>query len=250
MNRRQLGQCVVVLGLLAGMSSRADAQGVYHDQRLFIVPAPGKIVMDGNLKDWDLSGTIYTYVMEATAVLRYDVRSPFELVNSTPEQNMLFKGGNLLDIQLATDPAADPKRQKPAAGDHCVLVTRRDSKPLAVIYRPKQAGSQGQPTVFTSPTGQESIDRIEFWDNVKLQYAKTENGFQAVVCLPLARLGLTLKPGTVQRMDVGYIFGNPTGNTTALRAYWSNKSFTAGVTQDVPHEARLEPAQWGNATVE
>jgi hypothetical protein len=183
-------------------------------------------------------------------MLRYDVRSPFELVNSTPEQTMLFKGGNLLDIQLATDPAADPKRQKPAAGDLRVLVTRRDGKLLAVVYRPKQARFQGQATVFTSPTGQESIDRIEFWDDVKLQYAKTENGFQAVVSLPLARLGLTLKPGTVQRMDVGYIFGNPTGNTTALRAYWSNKSFTAGVTQDVPHEARLEPAQWGNATVE
>ena len=70
MNLRRLGQCVVALGLLAGMSSRADAQGVYHNQRLFIVPAPGKIVLDGDLKDWDLSGTIYTYVIEATAAFQ------------------------------------------------------------------------------------------------------------------------------------------------------------------------------------
>ena len=49
---------------------------------------------------------------------------------------------------------------------------------------------------------------------------------------------------------LGYLFGNQTGNATATRAYWSNKSFTARVTQDVPHEARLEPAQWGSATVE
>jgi sugar lactone lactonase YvrE len=183
-------------------------------------------------------------------VLRYEVRSPFELTNSTPEQNMLFKGGNLLDLQLATDAQADPKRTKPAPGDLRVLVTRRDGKPVAVVYRPKVAGFQGQPTVFTSPTGQESIDRIEFWDDVKLEYEKTETGFNAVVHLPLARLGLALVPGTVQRMDVGYLFGNQTGNTTATRAYWSNKSFAAGVTQDVPHEARLEPAQWGSATVE
>jgi hypothetical protein len=194
--------------------------------------------------------TVQAAYNAADLMLRYDVRSPFELVNSTPEQNMLFKGGNLLDIQLATDPAADPQRQKPASGDLRVLVTRRGGKPLAVVYRPKEAGFRGQPTVFTSPTGRESIDRIEFWDDLKLQYEKTAGGFQAVVCLPLARLGLALTPGTVERMDVGYIFGNPTGNTTALRAYWSNKSFTAGVTQDVPHEARLEPAQWGNATVE
>jgi len=125
--------------------------------------------------------------------------------------------------------------------------------PLALIaarMASKVAGFQGLPTVFTSPTGQESIDQIEFWDDIKLEYEKTETGFNVVVCLPLARLGLKLTPGTVQKMDVGYIFGNLTGNTTALRAYWSNKSFTAGVTQDVPHETRLEPAQWGNATVE
>jgi sugar lactone lactonase YvrE len=183
-------------------------------------------------------------------VLRYEVRSPFELVNSTPEQNMLFKGGNLLDIQLATDAKTDPKRDKPAPGDIRVLVTRREGKALAVVYRPKVAGFQGQATVFTSPTGRESIDRIEFWDDIKLQYERTETGFNAVVSLPLARLGLALTPGTVQKMDVGYIFGNQTGNTTATRAYWSNKSFAAGVTQDVPHEARLEPGQWGSATVE
>ena len=145
---------------------------------------------------------------------------------------------------------SDPKREKPAPGDLRVLVTRRDGKPVAVVYRPKVAGFQGRPTVFTSPTGQESIDQIEFWNDVKLEYEKTETGFNVVVSLPLAKLGLALVPGTIQKMDVGYIFGNETGNTTATRAYWSNKSFTAGVTQDVPHEVRLEPAQWGSATVE
>src|SRR5207249_8862399 len=99
-------------------------------------------------------------------------------------------------------------------------------------------------------TGQESIDKIEFWEDVQLEYEKTDTGFNAVVHLPLAKLGLTPVPGTVQKMDVGYIFGNETGNTTATRAYWSNRGFTAGATQDVPHEVRLEPAQWGSATVE
>ncbi len=183
-------------------------------------------------------------------LMRYEVRSPFELVNSTPEINMLFKGGNLLDIQLATDANADPKRDKPAPGDLRVLVSRRDGKPVAVVYRTKLAKPEGEPVVFTSPTGTESIDRIEVWDDVKLKYEKTDAGFQAAVSLPLAKLGLVPKPGTTQRMDVGYIFGNETGNTTATRVYWSNHSFSSGVTQDVPNEARLEPAQWGSATVE
>ena len=51
-------------------------------------------------------------------------------------------------------------------------------------------------------------------------------------------------------MDLGYIFGNPNGNHVALRAYWSNNGFDAGVTNDVPSESRLNPAEWGTVTVE
>ena len=85
---------------------------------------------------------------------------------------------------------------------------------------------------------------------MQLEYEKTDGGFNAVVSLPLAKLGLAPKSGTVQQLDVGYIFGNETGNITATRAYWSNYSFSSQVTQDIPHESRLEPAQWGEAVVE
>ena len=119
-----------------------------------------------------------------------------------------------------------------------------------MVYRSRVPDLKGEAVVFTSPTGKEVIDRIEVWDDVKLKYEKAAGGFTATVDLPLARLGLAPKPGTTQRLDVGYIFGNQTGNTTATRVYWSNHSFSSGVTQDVPNEARLEPAQWGNATVE
>jgi hypothetical protein len=183
-------------------------------------------------------------------IVRYEVNSPSQLVNSNPELQQIFKGGNLLDIQLAANPAADAKRDKPAPGDLRVLVTRRDGKPFAVVYRPKVAGFAGDPIVFTSPTGKESFDAIELWPDVKLDYEKLDGGFTAVVYLPLAKLGLTPKPGTTLRMDVGYIFGNETGNATSVRAYWSNHGFSAGVTQDIPNESRLEPHLWGNATVE
>ncbi len=203
--------------------------------------------------------TVKTAYTATNLLVRYEVRSPFELVNSTPEVNMLFKGGNLLDIQLATDPKADPKRDKPAPGDLRVLVSRRDGpstgsgtvvKPVAVVYRTRVPDLKGEPVVFTSPTGKESIDRIEVWDDVKMTYEKNDGGFTATVSLPLARLGFAPQPGTTQRLDVGYIFGNESGNTTATRVYWSNHSMTSGVTQDVPNEARLEPAQWGEAVVE
>jgi len=182
--------------------------------------------------------------------VRYEVRSPNELVNSAPELQMLFKGGNCMDIQIAADPAADPARRTPVPGDTRILVTRREGKAIAVVYRPKVAGFAGEPIVFTSPTGSESFDRIETWDDIGLEYKRREDGFEAVAAIPLSRLGLAPKPGSVLKMDFGYIFGNETGNITSTRAYWANRSFSSKVTQDIPNESRLEPAQWGSVAVE
>ena len=158
---------------------------------------------------------------------------------------MIFKGGNCLDLQLATDPKADAARTKPAPGDIRVLITRRGEKPLAVVYRYKVAGFTGQPTVFTSPTGSESMDQIEVWEDVALTYEKTGLGFLATVTLPLARLGFTPIPGSTVKMDLGYLFGNETGNTIVVRKYWTNAGFSAGVTNDVPNEVRIEPRLLG-----
>jgi len=204
-----------------------------------------KVVVDANR-----SFTVKTAYNATDLLVRYEVQAPNALVNSSAEMDKLFKGGNLLDIQLATDPTADAKRDKPAPGDLRVLISQRDGKPVTAVYRPKVAGYAGEPILFTSPTGKESFDKIEIWDNIKLDYEKSPVGFNVVAYLPLARLGFTPKPGTVLKMDVGYIFGNTTGNITATRAYWSNHSFSSGVTQDVPNESRLEPKEWGSVTVE
>lgn len=182
--------------------------------------------------------------------LRFDVQSPHELVNSQPEEDLMFRGGNLLDIQLATDPKADPERTAPAPGDLRILVTRRDEDPFAMLYRPKVAGFAGDPTVFRSPTGSESFDEVRVFTDVQLACRKTADGFQATVTIPLASMGLALEPGNGVKMDLGYIFGNGQGTRTAARAYAKNDSFAANVVNDIPHESRLEPHEWGVAHVE
>jgi hypothetical protein len=142
----------------------------------------------------------------------YDVETPFDLVNSIPEQQIIFKGGNLLDIQLATNPTANPKRTKPAPGDLRLLVTRQQGQPIAVIYRPKIKGFQGEAVMLKSPTGQESFDAIEVSNQVKLEYRKTPAGFNALVIVPLSLLGWTPQSSSAVRLDLGYLFGNSTGN--------------------------------------
>jgi hypothetical protein len=119
-----------------------------------------------------------------------------------------------------------------------------------VVFRPRVAGFAGERIVLKSPTGQEAFDAIEVLETFGLDYAKTSDGFRATVTLPLAVLGWKPGPGQTVKMDLGYLFGNETGTHSAARAYWINNSFAANVVNDVPHESRLEPAEWGTATVE
>jgi hypothetical protein len=229
----------------AGLKARAQRLSIARGRAALGV-APGVIkVVDGK------RGFTARAAYDAQDLyVSYEVESPFELVNSIPDPHILFKGGNLLDIQLAADPDADPKRTRPAPGDVRLLVTRQQGKTLAVLYRPRVKGFTGQPVVLKSPTGQEAFDAIEVSDQVRLEYRKTSAGFSAVLAIPLAVLGWAPRPGSLVRLDLGYLFGNATGNQCAQRAYWSNTSPTAGIIGDVPSESRLEPGQWGTATVE
>ncbi len=182
--------------------------------------------------------------------VRFDVTAPTELINAVSDPKLLFQGGNCLDLQLAAAPQADANRKELAVGDVRVLVTRQAGKSYAVIYRPRVAHFTGERIVLKSPTGQEAFDAIEALDSVALDYAKTADGFRATATLPLAVLGWKPLPGQTVKMDIGYLFGNETGMRAAARAYWKNNSFSANVINDVPNESRLEPAEWGNATIE
>jgi hypothetical protein len=179
---------------------------------------------------------------DSTSLLvEYDVTSPTPLVNSVPDPKLLFKGGNCLDIQLEND-RGEPVR---------VLVTQHQGKPLATVYFPKVKDFKGEPTVFNSPTGKESFDEVRFLENVALTTEKTEKGFRAKVAIPLEALRLKLEPGEKLKMDLGYIFGNAQGVGKAVRrAYLANNSFSANVVDDIPNESRLEPKEWGEASVE
>ena len=52
-----------------------------------------------------------------------------------------------------------------------------------------------------------------------------------------------LRKGLVLRGDVGALVAEPGGTTTAARHYWANKSHV--VLSDLPSEARVLPAMWG-----
>jgi hypothetical protein len=232
----------------------ADYQrALARSQRLEIVR--GKAGLDAGKSitksvDANRGFTVHAAYDAKNLYVAYDVSSPVGLINGQPDPRIIFKGGNCLDIQLAADPKADPKRTTPAPGDVRLLVTQQAGKTTAVLFRPKVAGFAGTPIVLSSPTGKEPFDAIEVTPRVGLEYKTRAGGFTALVTIPLDLIGLTPTPGTDVRMDVGYIFGNATGTQASVRSYWMNNSFSANVTYDIPNESRVEPKEWGNAMVE
>lgn len=183
--------------------------------------------------------------------LQYHVESHSPLINQADDPRLIFKSGNLIDVQLATNPSADADREKPAPGDIRLLISRsKDGSPTAVLYRPKVEGFDGEPIVLRSPTGTEPFDRIREIDKVEIEYEQTDTGFSATVTVPLTELKWNPVAGQTIRADLGYIFGNTTGTNVSARSYWRNNGFSANVIDDVPHESRLQPHEWGLAVVE
>lgn len=168
------------------------------------------------------------------------------LLNSGESATAPFKTGGALDLMLAADPKADPKRTTPAAGDIRLLVTlvpdpakKGSTKPLALVYRAVVPGTADRDRVpFASPWRTVYFDRV---DDVTadVRFATADGNFE--ISVPLKTLGLDPTPGITVRGDLGILRGN--GFQTMQRAYWSNKA--TGIVNDVPSEAALTPHLWG-----
>ena len=172
---------------------------------------------------------------------------PNHLRNSGEALPMLFKTGGALDLMLGTDPSANPKRDKPVAGDLRLVVTMAKGKPMAALYRAVVPNSPN-PVPFSSPWRTVMFDRV---DDVSAEIqlaaggekdpkAKGDHGIFEM-SIPLAVLGLKPEAGKSIKGDVGLLRGN--GFQTMQRVYWQNKA--TGLISDVPGEAMLTPQLWG-----
>jgi len=182
-------------------------------------------------------------------VARYEVDSHAGLINASGEPDLLFHGGNCLDLEIQTNPSADAQREKAALGDVRLIITRQGDKPVAMGYCKQVPGFSGTPKTLVSPTGKEQFDRIAPVP-VTLDYQPRPGGFTATVSIPLEAIGLSLGTGQTIRLDLGYRFGDEHGERAGQRLYWSNQSPLSRIIYDVPSEIRMEPANWGTATVE
>ena len=88
-------------------SAQAEQGGLARHKQLFAVPRPGPVTIDGKLNDWDLSGQIEMFVIEAT---RQTQSAKFALMY---DDQALYLSGDVNDtspMMNRHDPKIDPHK--------------------------------------------------------------------------------------------------------------------------------------------
>jgi hypothetical protein len=201
--------------------------------------------VDGKLDDWaqttwvklDDKTRAAVTVSQGRLYAAFKTDNPHLLTNTGKSWQVLFKTGGALDLMIGANPKADPKRDKPVAGDLRLLVTQVDGKLKAVLYRSVVPGTK-QPISFSSPSRSVYLDQV---NEVSRQVKLARSGGNYELSVPLETLALKPQLGQMIRGDLGILRGS--GGVTIERLYWHNKA--SGITSDLPSEVQLTPQHWG-----
>lgn len=177
--------------------------------------------------------------------LTYNVRDDSPWVNHGKDWQMLFKTGDGIDFQLATDPAANPKRGEPVPGDLRLFIAPSGKENIAILYRHRDPTAKpADHVVFQSPWRSEKVDSVKRLDKAVIKVTRKQGEYTVEASIPLADLNLKPTPGMKLRGDFGVIYGDVEGTTNIFRNYWSSQS--TGLVNDVPGEIILNPNLWSD----
>ncbi|HSI85430.1 MAG TPA: FlgD immunoglobulin-like domain containing protein [Candidatus Methylacidiphilales bacterium] len=220
-----------------------------------------KIIIDGKDGDWKAlqpvakwnRGNKFPVNIRAAhdsenLYLFYTVKDASPWVNNGKDWQSLFKTGDGVDLQIATDLSANPRRAAAAPGDIRLFVAPSAAGDVAVLYRHRVPGARDtEGVVFQSPWRSEKVDVVRKLDNVKIAVTKATEEYRVEFSVPLAELGLKDKLDKKLKGDFGVIYGDGEGTINVFRNYWNNTA--TGLVNDVPGEIMLNPNLWGEVTL-
>ncbi len=178
----------------------------------------------------------------------WEVQDKTPWVNGAKSADALYVGGDTVDLQLGTDPAAPADRKEAAKGDLRLSIGNLQGKDAAVIFR-KVADKPARKTFSSGVIKEYVMDSVVTPLDVAITTTiwADKGGYTVEAAIPLSTLELKPAPGLTIKGDVGVTFANQSGDRTRLRSYWSNQA--VGIVDDVVFELMLEPANWGELTL-
>lgn len=215
-------------------------------------PLQIKVVVDGDAGEWNFdSATMadddlrFRMAYDADNLyLCYDVRNHGPMKNTGNDWRRYFKTGASVDLQMGTDPAADPNRKSAVAGDFRLLMTVAEGKPVAVLYRPLAPGApKSEALDIHTMVFRAEFDQVIKLSRARLACASHDNGYVFEASIPLKELGLVIKKDTRMKIDWGVLETDEDGNDVLRRLYWANK--LTAILSDEAAEALLHPDLWG-----
>ncbi|MDQ3814816.1 MAG: hypothetical protein M3347_12810, partial [Armatimonadota bacterium] len=240
----------------SALKRRLAAQTAPKEATIPMLAKPPAI--DGNERDWpaeagvkwDKNGqfpVVARFGLDAqNRYLHYTVTDDSPWLNNGTDWQLLFKTGDSIDLQLGTDPDANPRRSNPVPGDMRLLVAPFEGKEIAVLYRHRVPGTQ-KPVAFTSPWRTENVDEVKRLPGAKIAVLKDSNRYRVEAAIPLTELGWKPVPGHTLKADIGVIYSDKSGNANVFRNYWSNQA--TALVNDVPGEIMLNPNLWGTLRI-
>lgn len=178
-----------------------------------------------------------------------EVTDPSPALNSAREPNFLFKTGDAIELQFGP---ARPARTRPVEGDIRIILAPSAKKPVAMKLLPvKKNAKPAEGFIFESPVHKVPFASVSPLNNVEAKFVKTATGYICEAKLNCDAIALShAASGLRLRGDIGVLFSNEGGESTQARAYLFDHSPGATITADVPSEAELHPAQWGEWLLE
>ena len=177
--------------------------------------------------------------------LAWNVRDNTPWINGAGDPASMYIGGDTVDFQIGTNASADPNRTDAAAGDLRLSIGSIGGKNIAELYR--KVSTMKQPAVFHSGViPNYTMDYVATLSDARIVVSKGSDGYTVEAAVPLTDLGLHPADGLKLRGDFGVTFGDPSGQRTRLRSYWSNQH--AGIVDDAVFELMMQPQYWGELT--
>ncbi len=248
----------------ANARHNALAQQQAVGRKIVRIPRLQKAAADGKDEEWG-QAPVLTLCMEeartaqaqlgwddANLYVRFQVSDESPLLNTPTDQRLLFKSGDSVEVNLATNvtrrSVRGQNKQEMKPGDIRIIMARTaDDKLVATRYRYITL-SKDKPHAFSVETvssGKDTVDEVVPWNDLPMHARVAEDGYVLEAAIPWSELGIIPHSGLQLIGDVGVIYGNEGGTRNAIRYMWSDKSPEVSINNDIPSEIRIRPNQWG-----